>query len=72
MMRNIEFLENNMALDKDTLKDAIEDALGGDDPAKIAKDLSDAIDEYVRGMEITLKVTGKAAKDVKVEQEEIE
>ena len=61
-----------MALDKDTLKDAIEDALGGDDPAKIAEDLSDAIDEYVRGMEITLKVTGEAAKDVKVEQEEIE
>ena len=29
-----------MALDKDTLKDAIEDALGGDDPAKIAEEVN--------------------------------
>ena len=61
-----------MALDKDTLKDAIEDALNGDDVEKIAEDLSDAIDEYVRGIEITLKVTGKAAKDVKIAQEDVE
>ena len=61
-----------MALDKSALKDAIEKALDGDDVAKIAEDLAESIDEYVRGIEITLKVTGKAAKDVKVEQKEIE
>ena len=61
-----------MALDKDALKDAIEKALEGDDVSKIAEELADSIDDYVRGIEITFKVTGKAAKDVKVEQQEIE
>ena len=56
----------------DALKDAIEKALEGDDVSKIAEELADSIDDYIRGMEITFKVTGKAAKDVKVEQQEIE
>ena len=60
-----------MALDKDTLESALEEALNGDDAAKIAEDMAKAIDEYVKGMEISLKVTGKQAKNVKVEQEEI-
>ena len=50
-----------MALDKDALKDAIEKALEGDDVSKIAEELADSIDDYIRGMEITFKVTGKAA-----------
>ena len=61
-----------MALDKDALRDAIEKALEGEDVAKIAEDLADSIDDYVRGIEITLKVTGKAAKDVKIAQEDVE
>lgn len=61
-----------MALDKDTLKDALEEALGGDDVAKMAEEVADAIDEFVRGLEITLKVDGKHKKHIKVEQEEIE
>ena len=61
-----------MALDKDTLKDALEEALAGDDVEKIAEEVAEAIDKYVRGIEITLKVTGKAAKDVKIAQEDVE
>lgn len=60
-----------MALDKDTLKGALEEALNEEDVAVIAEMMSDAIEEYVKGMEITLKVAGKHKKHIKVNQEEI-
>jgi hypothetical protein len=60
-----------MALDKDTLKDALEEALNESDAADVAQMMADAIDEYIKGMEISLKVAGKHKKHIKVNQEEI-
>jgi len=60
-----------MALDKDALKDALEEALNEEDVAVIAEMMADAIDEYVKGIEVSLKVSGKHKKNINVKQEEI-